>query len=274
MTPKHRTPTERAVIIGFIAAGYLGALFILAHFFYIRDMSGGGQIMGHTFQDAQQHMLEHPFELSPFPTSQVMASAFLIALLGLAIYVNEGKKKRMMPGKEEGSAKWNEDLAKYNRQYTDPKGKPTNTGEKNMILTNDVFLSMDGRQTMRNNNILVIGGSGAGKSRFFVKPNLLQKNCSYVITDPSGELLETMGGFLEQNGYKVKIFNLVEMQYSDHYNPFHYIRDDNGVLMMINCLIQNTTPPGASKGDPFWESATRSPAVRNWRTCNVCSVDN
>lgn len=254
MTPKTRTPGERRMTIIFIAAAYILVFFFLAHFFYVQN-AGYAKNFVEAMDIAPKHMMAAPLELLPFPTSQVMSAMFFVALFTIWFVFNEQKKKRMAPGKEEGSAKWNEELAKYNRQYTSPKGKPTNDGENNMILSNEVFLSMDGRQTMRNNNILVIGGSGAGKSRFFVKPNLLQKNCSYVITDPSGELLETQGKFLEESGYKVKIFNLVEMQYSDHYNPFHYIRDDNGVLMMINCLIQNTTPPGASKGDPFWEKS-------------------
>ena len=122
-------------------------------------------------------------------------------------------------------------------------------------MSQNVYLSMNTRQTMRNNNILVIGGSGAGKSRFMIKPNILQANCNYVITDPAGELLESTGSFLEKQGYEVKVFNLVEMAKSNRYNPFAYIRDDVGVLMMINCLIKNTTPTGASSGDPFWEKS-------------------
>lgn len=156
---------------------------------------------------------------------------------------------------EKGSAEWYSDLKKYNKEYTDPPNTIQNDGPKNMIFTNDVFLTMNTRQTLRNNNVLVIGGSGSGKSRFFVKPNILQANCSYVITDPSGELLTSQGQFLKDQGYKIKVFNLVDMQHSNCYNPFNYIRDDLGVLMLVNCLIKNTTPAGASKGDPFWEKS-------------------
>ena len=154
-----------------------------------------------------------------------------------------------------GSAKWNTNLKAYNKRYSDPANSVNNDGPNNMILTQEVFLNMNSRQTRRNNNILVVGGSGAGKSRFLVKPNILQANCNYVITDPAGELLETTGRFLEGEGYEVKVFNLVEMAKSDRYNPFAYIRDDVGVLMMINCLIKNTTPVGQSGGDPFWEKS-------------------
>ncbi|MGN0710257.1 MAG: VirD4-like conjugal transfer protein, CD1115 family [Anaerovoracaceae bacterium] len=124
-----------------------------------------------------------------------------------------------------------------------------------MILSKDVVLSMNTRKTMRNNNILVIGGSGTGKSRFMIKPNMLQANSSFVITDPSGELLESMGGFLKEKGYEVRVFNLSQMEHSNCYNPFHYIRNQEGVLSMINALIKNTTPKGSSTNDPFWEKS-------------------
>ena len=124
-----------------------------------------------------------------------------------------------------------------------------------MIFSDKVFMSMDTRKTRRNNNIMVIGGSGSGKSRFVVKPNLLQANCSFVITDPSGELLETMGIYLENMGYEIRVFNLVEMKHSNCYNPFAYIRDEEGVLTMITALIKNTTPKGSSSNYPFWEKA-------------------
>ena len=127
--------------------------------------------------------------------------------------------------------------------------------DQNMVLTQNIYLSMDSRKTRRNNNILVVGGSGSGKSRFMVKPNILQANANYIVTDPAGELLESTGKFLEEQGYEIKVFNLVEMAKSDRYNPFHYIRDDVGVLMMINCLIKNTNPVGQTGGDPFWEKS-------------------
>lgn len=129
------------------------------------------------------------------------------------------------------------------------------TGGKNMVFSKDVFMSMDTRKTRRNNNVLVIGGSGTGKSRFFVKPNMLAANSSYIITDPSGELLESMGEYLVNEGYDVRVFNLVEMEHSNTYNPFHYIRNQEGVLIMINALIKNTTPKGSNTNDPFWEKA-------------------
>ena len=154
----------------------------------------------------------------------------------------------------QGSSKWNTDFKKYNKKYTDPPKSPKNDGPKNLILSQNVKLNMDTRTTRLNNNVLVIGGSGSGKTRFMIKPNLLQANCSYCITDPSGEILASMGTFLEEQGYKIKVFNLVEMQKSNCYNPFNYIRDDQGVIQLINCLIKNTNN-GQKGGDPFWEKS-------------------
>ncbi|MCI9545799.1 MAG: type IV secretory system conjugative DNA transfer family protein [Lachnospiraceae bacterium] len=253
MTPKKSSKQEKILYASIGAVCLIFVLFVLSHFFVCFNKETMDFNTGITL--TIEHIQTEPYDIFPLPLGKLLVSLFIITLLFLLWQTEESRRKRMLPGKEEGSAKWNDNLKKYNKQYTSPKGKESNTGADNMIFTNDVFMSMNTRQTMRNNNVLVIGGSGAGKSRFMVKPNLLQANCSYVITDPSGELLESCAGFLEKAGYKIKIFNLVEMQYSDHYNPFNYIRNDEGVLMMINCLIQNTTPQGASKGDPFWEKS-------------------
>lgn len=125
----------------------------------------------------------------------------------------------------------------------------------NMIMADGIYLSMDGRRTERNCNVVCIGGAGTGKSYRLIKPNILQANCSMVITDPSGELLESMGKFLLDQGYEVKVFNLVDMEHSDCYNPFHYIRKDEDVMSMVATLIKNTTPQGSRSSDPFWEKA-------------------
>lgn len=160
---------------------------------------------------------------------------------------------------EHGSARWNEDLDAYNRRFTDPPQSPEHNGNYNMVLTQNIYLSMNTRQTRRNNNILVIGGSGSGKSRFFVKPNICEMpiNTSFVSTDPSGELSASLGSMLTDNGFKVKIFNLVNMNESNHYNPLVYIKKEIDVFMLVDCILENTTDPQHKGGDDFWEKAQK-----------------
>ena len=201
---------------------------------------------------------EQPLNILPITLDTFKAIGLVTVAFGLAVLwlkIDSQKNANMMPGKESGSAGWNTDMKRYNKTFTDPKNSPEHNGPYNMVLTEDVYLNLNTHQTRRNNNVVVVGGSGSGKSRFFVKPNILQANTNYVITDPAGDLLESTGEFLKGQGYTIKVFNLVEMAKSDCYNPFNYIRDDLGVLMMINCLIKNTTPGGRSAPDPFWEKS-------------------
>ena len=125
--------------------------------------------------------------------------------------------------------------------------------DANIILTQRVRLGMDGYITQRNMNVLVVGGSGSGKTRFFCKPNIYSANCSYLITDPKGELLRAAGALLAAQGYEVRVFNLIDPSQSDGYNPFSYIHSEKDVLTLIDNLIKNTTPRNASSNDPFWE---------------------
>ena len=124
-------------------------------------------------------------------------------------------------------------------------------------------MSLNTRQHRENLNVLVIGGSGSGKSRFYVKPNLMQLNTSYVVTDPKGELLRSCGTLLENAGYEIRVFNLIDMAHSNNYNPFNYIYDKNGeidssyVMKMIDCLMKNTKQEGSSGGDQFWDDSTK-----------------
>ena len=172
----------------------------------------------------------------------------VLAFTGLYIKI-QGEVNKKTIKDPAGSAKWSENIDSFKKKYTDTKN-PFN----NIILTQDISLSMNSHQTRRNNNVLVVGGSGSGKTRFMIKPNILQANCSLICTDPKGEILESEGKMLEKHGYKIKVFNLVDMEHSNSYNPFEYIRDDLGVLMMINCLIKNTNN-GQKGGDPFWEKS-------------------
>ena len=193
-------------------------------------------------------VLERPFAIGWTPyTLKYMLVGLLLYGCGIALYYSSRENRR--PGEEYGSAKWG-NPKELNRKYMDHQHK-----DANIILTQRVRLGMDGYITQRNMNILVIGGSGSGKTRYFCKPGLYSANCSYLVTDPKGELLKAAGGLLLSLGYEVRVFNLIDPEQSDCYNPFVYVREEKDVLSLIDNLIKNTTPRNASSNDPFWEKA-------------------
>lgn len=166
--------------------------------------------------------------------------------LGIGIY--ESQKRNYRRGVEHGSAKWG-NVSEICRRYCEKQYT------QNLLLTQHFRMGLDGYKHKRNLNVLVVGGSGAGKSRTYAIPNIMQCNCSMVITDPKAELLRKTGGVLERNGYEVRVFDLINPETSWCYNPFAYVRDDKDVLKLINNLIRNTTPKGAQSSDPFWEKS-------------------
>jgi len=193
-------------------------------------------------------VLERPFSIGwTAHTPKFMLVSLIIYAFGIALYYSGRENRR--PGEEYGSAKWG-NPKELNRKYMDHQHK-----DANIILTQRVRLGMDGYITQRNMNVLVVGGSGSGKTRFFCKPNIYSANCSYLITDPKGELLRAAGGLLVALGYEVRVFNLIDPSQSDGYNPFSYIHSEKDVLTLIDNLIKNTTPRNASSNDPFWEKA-------------------
>ena len=201
-----------------------------------------------------------PFSLRWTPhTVKFMLAALLLYVSGIVLYYSSNENKR--PGAEHGSARRG-NVRELNRKYSDK------APDKNVILTKHLCMSLNGRQHMRNLLQIVVGGSGAGKTRFVVKPNLLLANASFICTDPKGELVRAVAPFLLQQGYVVKVFDLIEPSHSDSYNPFRYIRKDSDVFRLISNFIQNTTPKNAGQNDPFWESATRSLTVKCQRTNN------
>ena len=177
-------------------------------------------------------------------------SRFLLVFLllyggGVLLYYADHENRR--PGEEYGSAKWG-NARELNKRYADRDGK-------NVILTKHVSIGLDGYRHRRNLNILVVGGSGSGKTRFFCKPGIMSVNCSYLIVDPKGEMLRSTGYLLKEEGYDIKVFDLIHPRQSDGYNPFTYIRDDPDVLKLMDNLVKNTTPPKGASNDPFWEKA-------------------
>ncbi len=188
----------------------------------------------------------YKLKLTPYTGKSILICLCVYGLAISAYYASKGNKRT---GEEYGSAKWGS-VSDINKKYKDTQN-PSN----NAILTQNIQIGLDGRKHRRNLNILVVGGSGSGKTRFFVKPNVMQCNCSYIIADPKGELLRATGGMLEQEGYEVKVLNLVDMERSDGYNPLAYVHTDTDALKLVTNLIKNTTPKTAGNTDPFWDKS-------------------
>ena len=194
-------------------------------------------------------ILDKPFSITLCPGSLRMILILnLIYIMGIGIYISMQKNYRR--GEEHGSARWG-DASQVNRKY---EAKPAS---ENKLLTQNVRIGLDGRKHRRNLNVLVIGGSGAGKTRFYCKPNLMQANTSFVILDPKGEQVRAVGNLLREKGYEVKVLDLINMEKSHCYNPFVYLRDDNDVQRLVTNLFKSTTPKGAQSSEPFWDNAAQ-----------------
>ncbi len=165
---------------------------------------------------------------------------------GIALYWSS--RQNLRPGEEHGSARWGS-VRELDIKYRD------RDEEMNVILTKHLRMSLDGRKHRRNLLQIVVGGSGSGKTRYVVKPNIMLANASFIVTDPKGEIVRAVAPLLLQKGYVVKVFDLIDPAHSDSYNPFRYIRKDSDVFRLISNLIQNTTPKNSSQNDPFWEKS-------------------
>ena len=188
--------------------------------------------------------LQHPLDIHW--TDKSMLSILIctgLYIMGLCVYASEQRRTR--DGEEHGSAAWGSPR-QVNAMFRQ---------KENKILTRHVRLGLDTHKHRRSLNVLVIGGSGAAKTRSYVKPNILEANTNYVITDPKMEVLTATGGWLKSKGYDIRVLNLVNLEESDGYNPFRYLRDEKDVLKLVNNLIQATTPNGSHESDPFWTKA-------------------
>lgn len=177
---------------------------------------------------------------------RTMCLFIVVYVCGIGIYLSNKRNYRRQ--EEYGSARWANNRS-VNKKYANKNFS------QNKILSQNVRIGLDGKKHKRNLNTIVIGGSGAGKTRFYGKPNLMQCNTSFVCLDPKGELLRDTGYLLEKEGYVIKVVDLINMSKSHCYNPFEYIKDDKDVLKLITNLIRNTTPKGSQTNDPFWEKS-------------------
>ena len=251
---KRKMPKKTmALLVAALIIIYIAVVFYLIHV---------GVVMATTGKDVMDslglgaiHMVTMPLMMTPFPTTMFLIILGVTAFIGIIIMYNTvymSKRRHDDLDNIAGDAEWmsEEELAEYNELRTEPKGKPYAKGRGNVIVSKDIFLAIDA-WTKRNLNHLCIGGSGTGKTFQFVIPNILQRNCSMVITDPSGGLYKEYASYLEYYGYKVKCFNLDRTAKSCHYNPFKYIQTDKDIETLVTMIISNTTSPEA-KGDEFW----------------------
>ena len=192
-------------------------------------------------------VMDNPFNITWCENSLRTILIFLgIYAMGIGMYVSTKKNYRRQ--EEYGSGKWG-DAYRVNAKYMQ---KPIS---ENKILTQNVKLGLNGKKHRRNLNVLVCGGSGAGKTRFYCKPNIMQANTSFIILDPKGEILRDTGNLLTKKGYEIRVLDLINMDRSHCYNPFVYLKNDNDVQKLVTNLFKSTTPKGTQSSDPFWDTA-------------------
>ena len=188
-----------------------------------------------------------PFSLHWTPYTMKFIGIFLLLYGGAILFYYTGQKNTR-PGEEHGSASWGS-VRELNKKYRDKDAG------KNVILTQHLQMSMNGKLHRRNLLQIIVGGSGSGKTRFLAKPNLMLANASFIVTDPKGEMLRAVENLFLEEGYVLRVFDLIDPSKSDCYNPFRYIRKDADVFKLIDSFIKNTTPKGAKANDPFWEKS-------------------
>ena len=249
MNPSAESPVF-CLEVSFLKQSSRAGDIVLALFFYVPVVWGAlliAQSFGHGLPELLANLtaaLQHPLDIHW--TDKSLLSILIctgLYIMGLCIYASEQGRTR--DGEEHGSAAWGSPR-QVNAMFRQ---------KENKILTRHVRLGLDTHKHRRSLNVLVIGGSGAAKTRSYVKPNILEANTNYVITDPKMEVLTATGGWLKSKGYDIRVLNLVNLEESDGYNPFRYLRDEKDVLKLVNNLIQATTPKGSHESDPFWTKA-------------------
>lgn len=249
--------------------------------------SGGAESLD-ILMAAFEELLTKPFYLKGLTLRSALIPCLVaVAVVGLYYFIRQSEHElRKTEGNniQGGSSKWFDDYKGWNEHYVTPytkEDKKTGLPDPNIILAKDIELSMNSKAIRRNANICVIGGSGTGKTFGFIKPNLAQMNCSYVITDPSGEIMSSMGVMLQKNGYKLKLFSVSDMKHTNVYNPLDYIYDENGmpdqtkIQVLVSTFIQNSSDPKAKGGDQFWTKAeTLFLMFAILYLCEFCNVED
>ena len=200
-----------------------------------------------SLMDAFSVATKNPFALHWTPYMMKFIGIFLLLYGGAILFYYTGQKNTR-PGEEHGSASWGS-VRELDKKYRDKDAG------KNVILTQHLQMSMNGKLHRRNLLQIIVGGSGSGKTRFLAKPNLMLANASFIVTDPKGEMLRAVGNLFLEEGYVLRVFDLIDPSKSDCYSPFCYIRKDADVFKLIDNFIKNTTPKGAKANDPFWEKS-------------------
>lgn len=269
---------HREKVVAGIAA-FIGILFLIYLSASVTAYMERNEITGNSYivyvYNAWKEMLLYPKPWSHHITLPILGqgdvcyrSPFfnILCLYGLIVVVvvylmwsSHVTKSEYKKDETAGTAKFQnaQSIKLYNMRYTEPRGKGYASGPMNSIYGQNTFLGLENGRYNMNNNAMIIGAPGTGKSFGIVRPNIMQMNTSYVVTDPSAELLKTCGKMLENNGYEIRVFDLTDMRHSHRYNPFRYIRSEQDVLTLIDCYINSTTEPGRGGGDKFWLDAEK-----------------
>ena len=192
-------------------------------------------------------VFNNPFNIG-FCEDSLKTVLVLLLCYGFGIGIYFSTRRNYRRREEHGSAKWGDAKAVNKKYYQAPKSE-------NKLMTQNVSIGINAKKHRRNLNTLVCGGSGAGKTRFYCKPNLMQANTSFVILDPKGEIVRDVGKLLETKGYEIKVLDLISMEKSHCYNPFVYLQNDNDIQRLVTNLFKSTTPKGSQSNDPFWDTA-------------------
>jgi len=255
---KDREHQKHILFTAVSVAAILIIIYICAKAAYMAEIEQSENVTIEHILAALFMMMSEPFPISFNPNyfgKVIVPVVLIVAFAVFGAYDTQIRDKHKTAFSQYGTAKFmsTKMLAQFNKQFNEPFGSTDNNAQSNIILTQNTRVSMNCKK-LGNNNVLIIGGPGTGKSWAVVRPNLLQEYGSYVITDPSGELLATTGKFFEDRNYRLRVFNLVDMAHSNTYNPFRYIEREEDVMTLINCLI-NCTSEGQKSSDPFWEKS-------------------